>query len=470
MLGVLGRIQLLIAVALLAPLACAIVYGERDSSVAFLLSIASVTALGLLLGGGRPRKSPLYRREGILVVVAGWLTVSVLGALPYLFAGGIPDPVDALFESASGFTTTGASILNDIEAQSRSLLFWRSMTQWLGGLGIVVLFVALLAGIGPGARFLFRTEAPGPSAEILHPRVHDTALALLKLYVALTGLLIILLLLSGLGPYEAITHALSTLSTGGYSPRANSAASFSPLVQWILVVFMLVAGVNFTLIVSSFKKPSLLLRDPELRLYLALVVAAMAWITYDLTRSELGGFLDAAFQVAALTTSTGFASADFDLWPAGSKAVIVALMIIGGSAGSTAGGIKVVRVLLLYRAAVREVRLTFSPNAIIPVTIAGQVVPRRVIQSATAYLVLYVLLAVAATVYLCLPGRDLVTSLTATISCLGNVGPGFNEVGPVRNFASFSSPEKLVLIALMWLGRLEILAIAATLSPSFWRR
>ncbi len=469
-LRVLGRIHLLIALAQLAPLVCALAYSELDVAIALLASMATAASVGLVLGGARSKTAPLYRREGILIVVAGWLSVSLLGALPYLFSGGIPNLIDALFESASGFTTTGASVLVDIEAQSHAILFWRSMTQWLGGLGIIVLFVALLAGIGPGARFLFRTEAPGPSAEILHPRVHDTALALLKLYLALTGILIVLLLLSGLDVYDAITHSLSTLSTGGYSPRGDSATSFSPLVQMLLIVFMLVAGINFTLLVTSLEKPGMLLKDPELRVYLLLAALATLWISYDLGREQLGNSLDAAFQVVSIITSTGYASADFDQWPDGSRAILVALMMVGGSAGSTAGGIKVVRVLLLYKAASREVRLTFSPNAIIPVTIAGQVVPRRVIQSAAAYLVLYVLLAVAATVFLTLPGRDLTTALTATISCLGNVGPGLAGVGPANHFASFTEIEKLLLVALMWLGRLEILAIAATLSPSFWRR
>ncbi len=471
----LGRLLALVGAAQLVPAACSLWYREQRSALAFLASAAVALVIGLILARFRADDERLYRREGVLIVVAGWLLASTLGALPFVLSGDIPNPIDALFESASGFTTTGASILTDIEACSRGVLFWRSMTQWLGGLGIIVLFVALLSGLGPGVRFLYSLEVPGPTKEVLHPRVRATAVVLLRIYVALTVAETVLLMVAGLDLFDAITHSFSTLSTGGFSPRAASVAAYpEPAVQLIITVFMLVAGVNFSLLYSAIKGRFHLWLDRELLLYLGLTIAAAAVIAIDLAVHQVetpgSAPLDSAFQVVSIMTTTGFATADFDRWPDASRAILVALMLVGGSAGSTAGGIKVMRVLIGLRTAWREVRVTFSPNAVIPVTVGGKLVPDSVARGVAGFLLLYFGALITSTVLLTLGGTELVTAATATIASLGNVGPGLAGVGPIANFSIFAGWEKLLLIALMWLGRLEILAIAALFSPAFWRR
>ena len=477
----LGQLTILVALALTLPILWCLWFDEPRGVAAFGLAalLTGVFSLGLRTFGRGIGAQGLYRREGILIVVVGWFLASVCGALPYVLSGDIPNVVDALFESASGFTTTGASILTDIESLGKGMLFWRCLTQWLGGLGIIVLFVALLSELGPGARFLYKLEVPGPTAEVLSAHVRNSALVLWKVYLALTALLAVILKLCGLSLYDSMTHALSTLSTGGFSPRAASVAAFdSPLVDAVLVVFMVIAGINFSLFLTLRARPNLF-KDPEFRLYMCLLGAATLYITWNLWSSDLpGGSYDdpwqalrfASFQVASLMSSTGFATADFDLWPDASKAILLLLMIIGGSAGSTAGGMKVMRVLIAIKAAMREARRVFKPNTIMPITIGGSTVPGWVSSSVAGFVILYFSLLLLGTLLLALGGTDLMTAGTAALACIGNIGPGLAKVGPVESFAFFSSWEKLVLVLLMWLGRLEIMVIAALVSRSFWRR
>ena len=464
----------LIALAQLAPIVWCLVYSERRAAVAFLVSATITGALGQILSRLNVAEPRLYRREGILIVVVGWLLASCLGALPYLFSGEIADPIDALFESASGFTTTGATILTDIEATGRGVLFWRSMTQWLGGLGIIVLFVALLSELGPGARFLYSVEVAGPTTEVLHPRVHETAVVLLRIYIGLSIGQVALLLIAGLDLYDAITHTFSTVSTAGFSPRNESVAAFASVwVRLIIIAFMFVGGINFSLLYALRRGLSRLWRDRELRIYSALTVAATFLIAVDLSGSSIPGesssALDSLFQVVSILTTTGFTTADFDRWPDTSRALLLALMMIGGCAGSTSSGIKVMRVLIVLRTALREVKITFSPKAVIPVTIAGKPVPESVTRSVSGFLVLYFFTLIGGTLILAFGGNDLITSGSAALACLSNIGPGLEAVGPTANYATFAGWEKLLLVVLMWLGRLEILAIAAVARRSFWR-
>ncbi|MEM9555115.1 MAG: TrkH family potassium uptake protein [Acidobacteriota bacterium] len=475
----LGRLLLVLAAAELLPVVCCLVYGETRAALAFVATAVATGLSGLaLMLAGRGSDDEMYRREGILIVVAGWALASLFGALPYLLTGVVTNPVDALFESASGFTTTGASILTDIESSGRGLLFWRCFTQWLGGMGIIVLFVALLPELGAGARYLYKLEVPGPTAETLHPRVHDTAAVLWRLYLLFTVAQTVLLMLVGLDLYDALTHTFSTLSTGGFSPRNASVAAFdSPAVDLVIIVFMVLAGVNFSLYYGLRKRGGIgaFFADRELRVYLGILGVVSLGITGNLLwngdyQHAGRALLDTVFQVVSIVTTTGFATADFDLWSETSRLFLVALMFVGGCAGSTAGGMKIMRLVVALRAAGREIRQLFSPNTILRVAVAGKAVPNGVVSSVFGFFVLYLSAYAFGTLALVLGGQDLATAATASIATLGNIGPGLSAVGPTANFAFFADWQKLLMVLLMWLGRLEVYAIAALFTIAFWRR
>jgi len=449
---------------------------DIESVQAFVAGIATSAGLGALLYFAGDDQGELYRREGVLVVVGAWLLASFVGAVPYVASGAIPDVVDALFESASGFTTTGASILLDIEALPRAILFWRSMTQWLGGIGIVVLFVALLSELGPGARFLFKLEVPGPKAEILHARVRETALSLFRIYLALSATQVALMLIFGASLFDAVTHTFATVSTGGFSPHSDSVAHFSPAIQAVILVFMLAAGVNFALYYSvAIRRDASALRDAELRVYLSLALFASIAVCADVFAAGLStgpgiALLDGAFQVVSILTTTGFATADFAGWPGMAQAILVALMLVGGCAGSTAGGTKIIRLLIGSKVAMREVRLTFSPNSVVAIVVGDQVVPEESARAVVALLLLWVLGWGAGALLLSVGDTDLVTAATASLATVSNIGPGLADVGPTGNFDFFAGWQKLVMVMLMWLGRLEFFAVLALLVPRFWTR
>ncbi|MEO1086961.1 MAG: TrkH family potassium uptake protein, partial [Acidobacteriota bacterium] len=385
----LGRLLLILAGALLLPALCSALYAEFGDALSFVLSSALTAGCGaalILLGRGR---GEIYRREGFLIVVGGWVLASIFGAVPYVLTGTLTAPADALFESASGFTTTGASVMTDIASNGHGILFWRSFTQWLGGMGIIVLFVALLPELGAGARFLYKLEVPGPTAETLHPRVNTTAAVLWKIYLGLSGLLVVLLMLAGLDLYDALTHAFSTLSTGGFSPKNASVAHFaSPLVEVIIILFMVLAGANFSLYFGLRQAGGWrsMLRDTELRIYLSLIAGVSTVIAWHLVATETvatpgRALLDSCFQVAGVLTTTGFATADFNEWPPLSRFLIVSLMFIGGCAGSTSGGVKIMRWVIGLKTALREVRLMYSPSQVMAVWIGGKAVPNAVARS-----------------------------------------------------------------------------------------
>lgn len=475
---VLGRLTLVIAAAMLVPAAVAFLHAEARTTWGFLVAAAVTAAAGGgLAWAGRGATSELYRREGVLIVVGGWLLASLFGALPFLAAGTLVNPVDALFESTSGFTTTGATVFTDIAAAGPGILFWRSFSQWLGGMGIIVLFVALLPEIGPGTRFLYQLEVPGPTAETLRPRIHDTAVVLWRIYLGLTAAMVVLLLLAGLDLYDALTHTFSTMSTGGFSPRNGSIAELpSPWVRTIIVVFMLIAGGNFSLYYGLRRRRGWnLLADTELRLYLGIVAGATAVVATDLIVHRAyppGGrvMLDALFQVSSIITTTGFATVDYESWPPLSRMLLVMLMFVGGCAGSTSGSMKVMRMVVGLKSAYREVRLNFSPTTVAAVFVGGKAVPEGVVRSVAGFFILYLTCWAIGALLLTLGGPTLVTAATASATTLGNVGPGLEAVGPVGNFAFFGDVDKLVMVLLMWLGRLELYAVLALFSVAFWKR
>ena len=477
----LGHLLLFLALGLLVPAACAFLYGENGDGVAFVGSavLTALTGGGMVLAGRGD--GDVYRREGILIVVGGWVLASIFGAVPYLLTGTLASPVDALFESASGFTTTGATVLVDIEAAGRGVLFWRSFTQWLGGMGIIVLFVALLPELGPGARFLYKLEVPGPTAEALRPHIRDTASILWRIYLGLSAAQVILLMLAGLDLYDALTHTFSTLSTGGFSPRAASVAAFdSAVVDAIIIVFMILAGANFSLYFNLRHRSGWLpvWRDPELRAYLTILGGASLVITWDLLARGVfepgnapSAFRHSLFQVTSILTTTGFATVDFEGWPAAARMLLVAVMFVGGCAGSTAGSMKVMRMVIGLKAAWREVRLIFSPSTVISILVGAKPVPEGVVRSVAGFFILYLSTWGLGTVALTLVGGEgLVTSATAAAATLGNIGPGLEAVGPIDNYGFFHPVSKLIMVLLMWLGRLEIYSILALVTVQFWRR
>ncbi|MGH0031396.1 MAG: TrkH family potassium uptake protein [Myxococcota bacterium] len=475
-LSILGLVLYALAGAELVPLLVCIFPLDLATARGFLAGAGVAALLGVGFRKLGESEGDLYRRDGVMIVVGAWLLASVTGAVPYLASGAVPGVVDALFESASGFTTTGASILTDIEALPSAVLFWRSMTQWLGGIGIVVLFVALLSELGPGARFLFNLEVPGPRSEIFHARVRQTAAALFRIYLALTVAQIAIMLVLGAGVYDAVVHSFSTISTGGFSPYNDSLAHFPIRIQLVVLVFMLAAGVNFFVHYSLASKRNLsVLRDLELRVYLGIAAMGTLLVLWNLMGAGAEGgvahlLVDAAFQVVSVLTTTGFATSDFETWPGLSRALLVALMFGGGCAGSTAGGAKIVRLLIGWRVAMREVRLTFSPNAVVAIVVGGKPVPEESVRSVAALLLLWLVGWGVGAVLLSVGGAGIVTAATASMATLSNIGPGLSAVGPTGNFAFFADWQKLVMVGLMWLGRLEFFAVLALFQTRFWRR
>ncbi len=476
--SLLGLVLFALAGAQLVPLLWCIAPADPDAARGFALSALATAALGSAFRYFGNQEGELYRREGVLLVASSWLLASLTGALPYLIGGAIDGTADALFEATSGFTTTGASILADIEALSPSMLFWRSMTQWLGGIGIVVLFVALLAEIGAGARFLFALEVPGPQTEIMQPRVKQTALALFRIYLGLSAAQVLAMLACGASFYDAVVHTFSTIATGGFSPYQNSVGHLSPLLQSVVLVFMLVSGMNFAIHYALVRQRSFRpLRDTEIGVYGLLVVVgvvAVAWNLshFGLAEDESTGslLLGASFQVVSILTGTGFATRDFGAWPALSQLLLVAFMFVGGCAGSTTGGVKIIRVLVGVRAALREVRLVFSPNSVIAVTVGARRIPEGSVSGAVALLVLWVLGWGVGAVLLAIGDVSLATAATASLATLSNVGPGLGGVGPMYHYTYFADWQKLVMAFLMLLGRLEFFALIALSLAPFWRR
>jgi trk system potassium uptake protein TrkH len=476
----LGLLVAIVGLAMLAPLAWSIWFGDGQ-----LLTWVVSSGACLGAGGGawllaRRPNPEVYRKEGLAVVGLGWLLSGAFGALPFLLSGVLPDVHDAFFESLSGFTTTGSTVLRDIEAAGAaapSVLFWRSLTHWLGGMGVIVLFLAVLPTLGAGGKQLFRSEVPGPVPEGLRPRIAETAAILWRLYVGLSAVLAILLLIEGMDLYEALIHTFGTLATGGFSNRNASVAAYdSVAIEVTIIVFMLLAGTNFTLYFRVLGGDwKAFVKDAEWRVYVGLLLLATAYIAVHLWAAgvvdSFGESLrQAGFQVVALTTTTGFGTADFELWPKATQVVLVALMFVGGSAGSTGGGMKVIRVMLLAKLALHEIRRGFAPAVIRQVRVGGRVVEPALRNGTLAYFALLLAIAVAATFLVALTGEDLVTSFTSVAATLNNIGPGLAKVGPMLNFAELEPFAKYVLSLCMVLGRLELYAILVLFVPSFWRR
>ena len=459
--------------ALLISFAC----GDTGVVRSFLYTMALIAGLcALLFPICKGAPSAFYATEGMICVALSWIVLSIVGCLPFRFSGEIPRFIDAFFEIVSGFTTTGASILTDVEALSRGLLYWRSFSHWVGGMGVLVFLLAIAPSGDKGTGFtmhLLRAESPGPSVGKLVPKMRKTAAILYMLYVALTALDVIFLLLGRMPVFEAVCTAFGTAGTGGFGVKADSMASYSPYLQNVTTVFMLLFGVNFScyylLLLRQFRA---VFRDEELRLYFGIVLGSIALIVWNL-RGFYPTFREtvrhAAFQVSSIITTTGFATTDFDLWPGFSKTILLCLMVVGACAGSTGGGLKVARLLLLLKTTRRNISQMLNPRKVLLVRNNDQVVDEQVLSNTNAYLSAYVIILFVSFMLISLDDFSTGTNFSAVLCCFNNIGPGLELVGPTCNFSSFSVLSKLVLILDMLLGRLEIFPLLVLFSPQTWR-
>ena len=470
---VIGRILLTEAVLLLLPMITALCY--RESPVPFLIPMLLLAAVGSAMGLRKPKKTALFARDGFAVVALAWIAMSAFGALPFVISGDIPHYVDALFETVSGFTTTGATVLENVEAMSRACMMWRCFTHWIGGMGVLVFVMAILPMTDGHGMHIMRAEVPGPTSGKLVSRMGDGAKILYSIYLALTLVLLVLLMAGGMPLYDAMIHAFSTAGTGGFSSMTLSVGAYQSLYfEMVLAVFMLLFGINFNLyyflLMRRFKE---VLRSEELWTFLGIVAVATMIITIDITpmyKDVSISLRHAFFQVSTIITTTGFATVDFDLWPTLSKTLLITLMFVGSCAGSTAGGLKVGRMVILFKAAVVDMKKMLHPNAIIPVRFEGKSLSERDIRGAYRYVTVYMFIFVVSCILLSREGADLITTVTAIITCHNNAGPGLGLVGPAGNYGFFSYGAKLLLAVNMLLGRLEMFPILLLFAPSVWRR
>ncbi len=473
--SILGMMLVALSALLMLPIAVAIVYKETA-----LWHFITVAAISLSVGGlmsvfFRTDNQIIYAKEGFAITALSWLVLSAMGALPFYLTGEIPSYIDALFETVSGFTTTGASVVAEVSAMSRSCLFWRSFTHWVGGMGVLVFVMAIIPNLSDRSIHLMRAEMPGPIVGKLVPRAKDTAKILYFIYVIMTAVEIVLLFAGGMSFFDSVVHSFGTAGTGGFGIKVDSIGGYSPYIQWVITIFMLIFGVNFNLYyLILIKKFRSAIKSSELWFYIGIVSISIAAITANIFRM-CNGFGEslryAAFQVSSIITTTGYSTTDFNLWPAFSKAILFLLMFIGGCAGSTAGGLKVSRVMILGKAIAKEIRHMLRPRSVNTVKFEGKQVEDTTLRNCSTYFALYMLCYIVMFLLLCaFESFDFETNFTAVSACFNNIGPGFGEVGPASSFAGYSNISKIVLTFAMLLGRLEIFPLIITLSPSTWTK
>ena len=472
---VLGRIFLVEAAMLLLPMVCSAIYGEWYMLPAFLLPAVILLLLGLAASLRTPKNTTIYARDGLAIVALVWVLMSAFGALPFVISGEIPAFADAFFEMVSGFTTTGSTILNDIEALSHGALFWRSFSHWVGGMGVLVFAMAVLPMTDGRAMHLMRAEVPGPTCGKLSSKLSDSAKILYGIYFAMTALEVALLCAGGMSLYESLIHSFGTAGTGGFSNRALSIGAYqNPYFEWVIGIFMLLFGINFNLyyfiLMRHFREA---FGSEELHAYLGIVLFSTVTIAANIL-SMVGSVGEAVrtafFQVSSIITTTGYATADFNLWPTYSRVLLLLLMIVGACGGSTAGGLKISRVIIFFKAARQDLNKMLHTHAVTAIRFEGKPLDEKTLQGVHNYFNVYMMLIMLSTVLVSLDGFDMITTFTAVITCLNNVGPGMEMVGPMGNFSQFSAPVKYLLSFDMLAGRLELYPMLAMFAPRLWRR
>lgn len=476
-LNIIGVLSIFMGIVMIFPLLVGLYYHDQ-SIVPILKSMGITMGVGVFLYVcfRTPETEYISQREGMAIVAIGWTVIGLFSALPFHFGGIFPTFADSFFESVSGFTTTGASVLTDIEGTSKGLLFWRSLIQWLGGMGIIVLSVAILPFLGVGGMQLYKAEVPSPVPDKLKPRIRDTAKILWKVYAVFSLVEILLLMAGGMNLFDAVCHAFTTMPTGGFSTKNASLAHYdSPYFDIIVILFMLLAGINFSLHYQMLKGKALAFwQDSECRFFLALIILLTLGVSFNLYGSvyeKIGPALRyGSFQVVSIVTTTGFATADYEMWPPMSQIIIFFCMFLGASAGSTGGGMKCIRLLLCFKFCYKELFSLIHPRSVTHIKIGGKPVSDEIMRSILGFLALYVGLFVLGSVLLSGMGVDFVTSLSAVASCIGNIGPGFGLVGPVKNYAQIPELGKWLLAWCMLLGRLEVYTMIILLVPEFWKK
>ncbi len=458
---------------MLLPCLTAVIYQET-AGFSFAAAMALCVLFGVPLTVRKPKNMVFYTKEGFVSVSLSWIVLSVMGSLPFLFSGSITNPVDALFETVSGFTTTGASILSDVEALPRCILFWRSFTHWIGGMGVLVFILSLLPLTGGYHMNLMKAESPGPSVEKLVPKIQSTAKILYSIYVAMTILEVLLLLAGNMPLFDALTTTFGTAGTGGFGIKNDSMASYSPYLQNVVTVFMILFGINFNFyFLLLMRKPKKAMKNEEVRCYLAIIAITISIITFNirgLYPSIMEAFQQAAFQVGSIITTTGFATTDFNTWPQVSRTILVMLMFVGACAGSTGGGIKVSRFVILLKTVNKELHLFLHPKGVRKISMDGKVVEHEVVRSINVFMTAYVLVFAFSILLVGFDNHDLITNFTAVAATLNNIGPGLELVGPSQNFGLFSDPAKCVLIFDMLAGRLELFPLLLLFVKDTWKR
>ncbi len=469
-----GKILIVEAILLVFPAIGAVIYGE-DTLISFALTVAALAVTGLLCMRKKPKKATIYAKEGYVIVALSWILMSLFGAMPFYFSGHIPNFTDAFFETVSGFTTTGATILKDVEALPKSLLFWRSFTHWIGGMGILVFVIAIMPKTENSSMHVMRAEVPGPTVGKLVSKLRASARILYGIYCILTALEIVMLFIGGMPLFDCIVNAFATAGTGGFGILSNSIEGYNSIyAEMVIAVFMLVFGVNFNLYyMILIKQGKQAIKSEELRWYLGIVTASVIIIAISLISTKHGvadSFRYSFFQVASIMTTTGFSTTNFDTWPMIAKFVLVFLMFIGACAGSTGGGIKVSRLIILIKSGLRDIKKAINPRSIETVKVDRRTVDEPIVKSVSVFFATYIIIAAISMFLVAIDGRDFTTTSTAVIACVGNIGPGLGAVGPYGGYADFSILSKLVLSFDMLAGRLELIPMLMLFSPYAWSR
>lgn len=471
---ILGWVLKIEAGCMILPLICAVLMGESQMIPVMLLSVLLSLAFGIALSFKAPKKRTMFAKEGFVTVALCWIVMSVFGAIPFFASGYIPNFIDALFETASGFSTTGASILTDVEALPKCLIFWRSFTHWIGGMGVLVFLVALLPLSGGDNMYLLKAESPGPSVSKLVPKVRQTAKILYLIYLAMTLLEIVLLLCGGMELFDALTLSFGTAGTGGFAIKNSGLADYSAYSQWVITIFMIIFGIDFSVFyLLLIRKFALAMKSVEVRTYIGIILLSILLIVLncrDLYMSIGENVRHSAFTVGSIITTTGYSTVDFDKWPQFSKTILVMLMFIGACAGSTGGGIKVSRIIILFKSILKEIKVAVHPKRTVKIMMNNRVVEHETVRAVNVYMAAYIAIFAASLLIISLDNFDFTTNFTAISATLNNIGPGLAGVGPTKNFSAYSNLSTLVMTADMIIGRLEIFPMIILFSRHTWKR